>query len=142
MKTFAFGLPPPGEAAALPTHGERIPSPLREAIVEDYEAKYPGVYILSAYDPAVDILAIYHRTREAWIRGKEVKEIVLTPTGPAKGPGFIVIGWREHADQCPSGTIRTSNYSQPMHAWMREKAKALASLVGCEFRETQLSADC
>ena len=142
MKTFAFGLPPAGEAAALPIRSEKIPAPLRAAIARDYEAQYPGVYILAAFDPASDVLAVYDRTREAWVRRKEVKEIVLTPTSPAKGPGYIEIGWMKSGDQFPSGTIWTSAYSEPMHAWMREKAKALAALVSCDFRETQLYADC
>jgi hypothetical protein len=142
MKTLPFGYPPPGESAELSTRGAKISSSLREAIAREFEALYPGVYILAAFDPETDTLALYHRTREDCVARSRIDQIVLTPTEPAKGPGFIEIGWMNDSDPFPSGTIWTSSYSSAMHDWMRVKAMALASLAGCRFRETQVYKDC
>ena len=146
MKTVALGLPPPGEAAALPERAERIPSPLREAIAEKFEDSYPGVYILAAHDIPTDVVALYHRTRETWMRGSEVKEILLLSLARPGRYGALEVAWMkcgeeyplidpDTRDTYPSGTLLSSTYSEPMHSWMREKAQALASLIGCAFRE-------
>lgn len=142
MKTHAFGFPPIGECAGLPSSSVSIPDRLRESIRKEYEALYPDVYILAAYDPEADILALYDRTREIWFKRSDITEVVLTPTGPAKGPGYIEIGVSLKATTYPTGAVWTSVYSEALHKWMRKKADALAHLIESDVRETMLYADC
>jgi hypothetical protein len=143
MNTYIFGMPPAGEVAQLPEYGVgTIPSPFREQLVSEYERHYPGVYIIAGIDTSKETFALYHRTRETWINVKDIKELVLTPTGPAKGPGYIEIGWQSETATWPTGFLWSVTYSKTMHEWMRERIIALGKLIDRPCRETQVYADC
>jgi len=135
MKTLALGIPPVGTVMHLSESNTEIPSSLRERIRAVFDSQYPSVYILAAFDPASQFFGLTTRSREVWLQGKTVHEIVISSTLPAKGWGSIDLGVATQEDSSTHWMISAPNYSESAHEWLRAKAVNLASLLNCTVRE-------
>lgn len=135
MKTLVLGTPPIETVMHLPEGSPPIPSPSREIIRASFEAQSPSVYMLAAFDPPSQLFAVVTSSREVWLRGKTIREIILAPTLPAKGWGFIELGMATKEDATIHWMISAPTYSEAAHAWLRSKAQDLANMLNCTVRE-------
>jgi hypothetical protein len=99
-----------------------------------FDAQYPGVYLLAAFDPTDDLFALMSRTREVWFKKEKISAVIIAPTLPAKGSGDIEIAFQTD-NPSRHGMIWVPGYSEVAHRWMKEKALEMAALVGCSVRE-------
>ena len=143
MKSFTLGFPPHGEPVAPYSADTKIPDMIRDEVIRRYEAEYPGGYILAFFDSGANIAGFYTRTKEVWVELDAIDEVVLYPTKPAKGSGFLVVGTGDANSGWPNDFLLSStHYTERLHEWTRVRVERFAALISKPFREAIAGADC
>lgn len=143
MESFTLGFPPDGQSVDPCGTDRAIPASIRDEVVRRYEAEYPGGYVLAFSDDEAGIAGFYTRTKETWKELDTIGEIVLYPTKPAKGLGFLIVGAGETNPEWPSDFfLNSSRYTKALHEWIRLRAERFATLTGKPFREAAADYDC
>jgi hypothetical protein len=143
MDSFTIGFPPDGQSVDPSSGGPRIPDAIREEVIRRYEAEYPGGYVLAFVDFDAGVAGFYTRTKGNWVKLDSIEEVVLYPTKPAKGSGFLVVGSQDTNPGWPDEFfLSSSRYTEALHDWIRVRAERFADLIGKPFREAMAGSDC
>ena len=140
METFTLGFPPEGHSVDPPSVTKRLPDSIREEVIRRFDTEYPSGYVLVGADSSTNALFFYTRTQEYWESIDEIDEVVLFPTLPGKGSGWILIGRDSEGRGWPDSFLGASRYSERLHDWMAKLGQRIAVMIDKPYREHP--ADC
>ena len=131
FQLYEFGLPPPEVVGRINIHSgtaASVDGPLRAA----FDARYPGVYILAAWQEADRRLTLVDRAQSRQFQVRAGDKLIYTPTRPAKGPGSIDLSFSTPFSRLCSGFFYVEPHSPASESWMRRHLSAIASMTGLE----------
>ena len=142
METFTLGFPPDGQSVD-PSRSKALPIPdsVRAEVVSRFEENYPRGYVLAFADKKSDVFGFYSRSHESWRRISETNYIGIYPTKPAKGGGYILLGYQERDGDWPDVYLASSRFTDDVFDWMKMRAERLANIVGVPLREFPAGCD-
>lgn len=142
FQLYEFGLPP-GEVVGR--IGEDFGSPAideGEELRAAFDARYPGVYVLAAWDANASRLTLVDRVHSCAFRVEVGDLLIFTPTRSAKGPGYFDLSFGTPFARLASRFFYVEPYSSASERWLMRHVRALSELMRLEVYYHPGYSDC
>lgn len=140
MEHFPLKFTPICEAVKI-CSGDPIPERYRNAIIAEYDRLYPNIDLLFSVSRQEGFFSFFDRTQEGFYPIANFKAIVLSPVGPAKGSGYILLLAMKTNPYSPTYLLSVDGYNDTKEQWMRECGQNIATMISLPYEEHSLGAD-